>query len=293
MRRSIFLPEGTASPFPTGQPIAVLHNAMERGSVLTGTAVRCDRYRDLHVRFGGYEGVIPHSQTVHPVISGADRDIAVLSLVGKQISFTVTGIEADEAGRPQITLSRRAAQEQAIHWLFQTVSVGSVLPAQVTHLADFGAFVDLGGGFISLVPLENLSFARALHPSERVHTGQEILVIVTGIDTEKHRFLLSHKELLGTWLQNAAWFSPGDTVTGVVRAIQDYGTFIELTPNLSGLAEHRDDLVPGDAVTVQIRSIRPESHRIKLQIIQKLDTAPLCSAPNYFITDGVVSDWVY
>lgn len=293
MRRSIFLPEGTASPFPTGQPIAALYDAMEQRTVLTGTAVRCDKYRDLHVRFGGYEGLIPHRETVHPAISGADRDIAILSLVGKQISFTITAIKADDAGRPQITLSRRAAQEQAIHWLFQTAEIGSVLPAQVTHLADFGAFVDLGCGFISLVPLGNLSFARASHPAERVHTGQKLLVLVTGIDTEKHRFFLSHKELLGTWLQNAARFSPDDTVTGIVRAIRNYGTFIELTPNLSGLAEHRDDLSPGDAVTVQIRAIRPESHRIKLQIIQKLDTAPERSLPSYFITDGVVSDWVY
>jgi len=293
MRRSIFLPEGTATPFPTGQPITALHDALERETVLTGTAVRCDKYRELSVRFGGYEGTIPHSEAVHPSISGADRDIAILSLVGKQISFTVTSITADPSGRPRILLSRRAAQEQAINWLLQNTEIGSVLPAQVTHLADFGAFVDLGCGFISLVPLENLSFARASHPAERVHTGQEILVLVTGIDREKRRLLLSHKELLGTWLQNAARFSPDDTVTGIVRAVRDYGTFIELTPNLSGLAEHRDDLSPGDAVTVQIRSIRPESHRIKLQIIQKLNTAPERTAPNYFITDGTVSDWVY
>lgn len=293
MRRTIFLPEGLASPFPSGQSIDTLYEAMEQDRILTGTAVRCDKYRDLRVRLGGYEGVIPRSEAVHPGISGADRDIAILSLVGKQVSFTVTAIKPDNAGRPQITLSRRSAQEKAIDWLFQTAEIGSVLPAQVTHLADFGAFVDLGCGFISLIPLENLSFARALHPGERVHIGQEILVVVTGIAAEKRRFLLSHKELLGTWLQNAAYFSPGDTVTGIVRAVRDYGTFIELTPNLSGLAEHRDDLVPGDAVTVQIRSIRPEGHRIKLQIIQKLATPPEINAPKYFITDGTLTDWVY
>lgn len=293
MRRSVFLPEGMSSPFPYGQPISALYDAMEHGTILTGTAVRCDKYRDLHVRFGGYEGTIPYGSTVHPAISGADRDIAILSLVGKQISFTITAIKSDNAGRSQITLSRRDAQEQAINWLFETAEIGSVLPAQVTHLADFGAFVDLGCGFISLIPLENLSFARASHPSERISAGQEILVVVTGIEREKRRFLLSHKELLGTWLQNAACFSSGDTVAGIVRAVRDYGTFIELTPNLSGLAECRDDLAAGDAVTVQIRSIRPENHRIKLHVIQKLTVPPQLRPPKYYITDGTVTDWVY
>lgn len=271
----------------------MLHNATEKETVLTGTAVRCDKYRDLHVNFGGYEGIIPRSEAVHDAVSGADRDISVLSLVGKQISFTVAAIETDGAGRPHIMLSRRAAQAQAITWLFENAEVGSVLPARVTHLADFGAFVDLGCGFISLIPLENLSIARAEHPSQRLRTGQDILVLVTGIDRERQRFYLSHKELLGNWLQNAADYAPGDTVTGIVRCIQEYGMFIELTPNLSGLAQRREDLSPGDAVTVQIRSIRSEGHKIKLQVIQKLDNPPPIAEPKYYITDGIVRNWVY
>lgn len=289
----MFLPEGTAAPFPAPQPLSALQDAMTKRSVLTGTATRCDKYLDVHVAFGGYEGIIPHSEAIHPVISGAERDIAVLSMVGKQISFTVTDIRSDGAGRPRLTLSRRAAQEQAMNWLFEHAEPGVILPARVTHLAAFGAFVDLGCGYISLVPLENLSVARAEHPAQRLRTGQDILVVVTGIDRERRRFLLSHKELLGTWMQNAAPFSPGDTVTGIVRGIREYGVFIELTPNLSGLAEYRDDLVPGEAVTVRIRSIRDEGHKIKLQIIQKLDTALPVPPPKYFITDGIVQDWVY
>lgn len=293
MRRSIYLPEGCSALFPVQQPISVLFEAMDQGTILTGTAVRCNKYRDLYVDVGGYEGIIPRVEVVHSAISGADRDISILSLVGKPVSFLINGIETDGAGRPRLMLSRRAAQTQAITWLFDHVEIGSILPARVTHLADFGAFVDLGCGFISLVPLENLSFARAEHPSQRLHTSQDILVLVTGINREQHRFYLSHKELLGTWLQNAASYSPGDTVPGIVRSIREYGIFIELTPNLSGLAELREDLHPGDAVTVQIRSIRSEGHKIKLQVIQKLDLTLPVSEPAYFITDGIVRDWVY
>jgi len=116
------------------------------------------------------------------------------------------------SGKPKIILSRRSAQEQTLEWLLKNAPVGTVLPARVTHLASFGAFVDLGCGVISLIPLENMSVSRIAHPSDRFQVGQDILVTVTDVDKTACRFYLSHKELLGTWLENAAAFSPGDTV---------------------------------------------------------------------------------
>lgn len=293
MRRNEYLPEGAGPLFPENQPISVLREAMDSQTVLEGMAIRCDGKRDLTVRFGGYEGTIPRQDAVHPAVSGADRDIAVLSRVGKPTCFTVTGIGVDGGGRPRLTLSRRAAQEQAIAWLLEHSEVGSVLPARVTHLEKFGAFVDLGCGFTSLVPLENISVSRIPHPAARFRVGQDVLVTVTDVDPAACRFYLSHKELLGTWLENAAAFSPGDAVPGVVRGVRDYGVFIELAPNLSGLADWREDLTPGDAVSVYIKSIRPECRKIKLQVIQNLGHAPEPGEPNYFITDGVVRDWRY
>lgn len=293
LRRNEFLPEGAGPLFPEHQSLSVIREAVERQTVLEGVAVRCDAQRDLYVHFGGYEGVIPRQDAVHPAISGADRDIAVLSRVGKPTCFTIREITIDGGGRPRLTLSRRSAQEQAIAWLLEHAAPGQVLPARVTHLASFGAFVDLGCGVISLVPLENLSVSRISHPSDRLQVGQNVLVLVTGVDRENCRFYLSHKELLGTWLENAAAFAPGDTVTGIVRSIQEYGIFIELTANLSGLADWKPDLQPGDAVSVYIKSIRPESRKVKLQIIQNLGPAPAPEAPAYFITDGTVENWSY
>ena len=293
LRRSEYLPEADACLYPAYRPLSDLRQAQETQTVLTGIAVRCDNRRDLWVSVGGYEGFIPREEVVHPKISGAQRDIAALSLVGRQVSFLITDIQIDGAGRPRLILSRRAAQERAFSWLTEHAAIGSVLPARVTHLADFGAFVDLGCGMISLVPLENLSVAHAQHPSQRLREGQRILVAVTRIDRETMRFYLSHKELLGTWLENAAGFSIGDTVTGIVRGIMPYGIFVELTPNLSGLAPPCDGFSPGDTVTVQIRSIRPENRKIKLQILRKQDIPLQVEPPRYFITDGNVNDWVY
>ena len=293
MHRNELLPEGAGPLFPENQPLSVLWDAMEQQTVLTGTAIRCNSLGDLTVLLGGYEGIIPREDAVHPAISGAQREIAVLSRVGLPVSFTITQLTVDGGGKPHLTLSRRAAQQQAIAWLLENVSPGSILSARVTHLEHFGAFVDLGCGFTSLIPLERISAARISHPSDRFTVGQDILVTVTDIDTQACRIYLSHKELLGTWLENAARFAPGDTVTGIVRSVVDYGVFIELTPNLSGLADWRRDLAPGDSVSVYIKSIRPENRKIKLQVIRRLGRARTSSPFCYFMTDGSTENWVY
>ena len=293
MRRNEYLPEGAGPLFPDNQPLSALQLAMEDQTILTGMAIRCDAQRDLTVRFGGYEGTIPRLDAIHPSISGAERDIAILSRVGKPTSFTVTAIDVDGGGRPRLTLSRRAAQEQAMAWLLENAPPGTVLPARVTHLEKFGAFVDLGCGVTSLIPLENISVARIGHPSARFRVDQDILTVVTDVDAKNCRFYLSHKELLGTWLENAAAFAPGDAVEGVVRGVREYGVFIELAPNLSGLADWRGDLEPGDRVSVYIKSIRPENRKIKLQVIENLGPAQEPGELNYFITDGAVDGWTY
>jgi small subunit ribosomal protein S1 len=293
MRRNEYLPEGTGPQFPENQPLSVLEQAMAEQTVLEGMAIRCDGRRDLTIRFGGYEGTISRQDAIHPAISGAERDIAVLSRVGKPTCFTITGLTVDGGGRPRLTLSRRAAQEQAIAYLLNHSTPGAVLPARATHLESFGAFVDLGCGVTSLIPLENISVSRVTHPSERFHIGQELLTAVTEIDVPACRFYLTHKELLGTWMENAAAFAPGEAVPGIVRGIKEYGIFVELTPNLSGLAEWRGAVNVGDAVSVYIKSISPETRKIKLQIIQNLGPAGPAKELKYFITDGPVQDWVY
>ena len=114
---------------------------------------------------------------------------------------------------------------------------------------------------------------------------------VLGIDRERRRVSLTHRELLGTWEQNAARFAVGETVAGVVRGVEEYGTFIELTPNLSGLTERREGLSEGDGVSVYIKSINPERMKVKLLVIERFEAAP--SPMEYFITDGHIDYWRY
>ena len=164
---------------------------------------------------------------------------------------------------------------------------------KVVRMEPFGAFVDIGRGIVALLPTEYISAARIRHPNERFRVGQKILAVVKVFDRENRRITLTHKELLGTWLENASRFSEGDTVRGTVRGVMDYGCFVELAPNLSGLTDQREDLREGDGVSVTIRSIRPERMKIKLQVIEVLPPAEPPETLPYWITDGVLDRWVY
>ena len=94
-------------------------------------------------------------------------------------------------------------------------------------------------------------------------------------------------------MENASYFKQGETVQGTVRSIKPYGGCIELTPNLSGLTDQREDLVPGDRVSVFIKSIQPERMKIKLQVIGKCPPSAQPIPLKYFVTDGRLQNWVY
>lgn len=286
----LFPPEGLR---PVSAPtLAELKQAAQSGTILEAVPQRCDSANTLHFSLGGICGLLPRQEAIAPWISGASRDIAVLSRVGKQTCFTVKSVTADEKGAPVALLSRRQAQEKAMDYFLDTLTPGAVLTCRVTRLETFGVFLDIGCGVIAMLPIEQISVSRIPHPSHRFREGQKILAAVKSIDPHARRITMTHRELLGTWMENASRFAAGETVQGIVRSVKDYGSFVELTPNLSGLADTREDLKAGDAVSVFIKSIRPERMKIKLHVIEHLPAfqpQPL----QYQITDGTLSRWTY
>lgn len=104
---------------------------------------------------------------------------------------------------------------------------------------------------------------------------------------------MSHKELLGTWIENAAMFKTGETVSGIVRSVEDYGIFIELTPNLAGLAEPRHDVSVGQQASVYIKAIIPDKMKVKLIAVDVFDAEYKSDKLQYFINDKHISHWIY
>lgn len=287
----LFLPEGMR---PAGEfSLSRLKEASETQEILEAVPHRCDANYNLHFSLNGIRAQMARSEAITPWISGSERDISVLSTVGKLICFTVLSVSADQKGAPLVHLSRRMAQEQAMDYLLRYLESGMVLVCRVTHLERFGVFLDIGCGIIAMLPIENISVSRIMHPKDRFYVGQQILAAVLSIDRERRRITMTHRELLGTWMENASYFEIGETVRGIVRSIKSYGSFIELTPNLSGLTDLREGLQPGDHVSVFIKTIQPERMKIKLQVIDKIPPATSPTPLKYYVTDGKLDQWVY
>ena len=178
----------------------------------------------------------------------------------------ITGFGRGDAGERIAYLSRRRAQEECRAYYISTLIPGDVVNARVTHLESFGAFMDIGCGTPALLPIDAISVSRISHPSDRLEVGERLCAVVRSID-ERGRIYLSTKELLGTWEENAALFSEGQTVRAIVRSVESYGIFIELSPNLAGLAEPKEGVSPGQSVAVYIKSILPDRMKIKLILI--------------------------
>ena len=178
-------------------------------------------------------------------------------------------------------------------FFLQNLEPGMVLTCRVTRLEPYGAFLDIGCGIIAILPIELISVSRISHPGARLQEGQKILAGVRSFDRENRRITMTTRELLGTWMENASRFAPGETVRGIVRSVKEYGSFIELAPNLSGLADSREALSPGDGVSVFIKSIRPERMKIKLQVIEKLPPQMQPEPLRYQVTDGKLDRWTY
>ena len=286
-----YLPEGLSAP-PL-YTLEMLRRAVSDGTVLEGTVQRCDGDLNLYLQLGSTFAKIPREEVTAPWISGAGREIAVLSRVGKQVCFTVESLSADAKGAPTALLSRRKVQEQAMEEMRRGLKPGAVVVGKVVRMEPFGAFVDIGRGIVALLPTEYISAARIRHPNERFRVGQKILAVVKVFDRENRRITLTHKELLGTWLENASQFSPGETVPGIVRGVMDYGCFVELTPNLAGLAEPKAGVRAGQQASVYIKSLIPEKMKVKLILIDAFDEAPRPKALRYFIESGRLDRWVY
>ena len=259
-----------------------LERALERQVILEAPVVLCDHNFDLHVELsGGVRGLIPRCEVEYSPDGEPVKDIAILTRVGKTVCFKVCGFKCTPEGTVAI-LSRRAAQRECMENYLKTLVPGDIIPAKVTHLESFGAFVDIGCGRISLLSIDCISVSRISHPSSRLCVGEIIYTVVRSID-ERGRIFVSGRELLGTWEENAALFKEGQTVRGIVRSVESYGIFIELTPNLAGLAEYREDVHSGQTAAVYIKSIIPEKMKIKLIIIDT-DDSPAAPTPlTYFI----------
>lgn len=287
-----FLPEGsllyTAENLSATSSLSSLEKAMQQEKILEGVVTMCDSSLSLHVDLGVIKGIIPREECLLTQNGEDIKDIAIITRVGKPVCFKILSIEPF-GNTYRAILSRKRAQAECQSFYLSSLLPGDIIPAAVTHLESFGAFVDVGCGMISLLSIDCISISRISHPSDRLSPGARLDVIVRSCDAESGRIYVSLKELLGTWEENASAFSPGQTVTGIVRSVESYGVFVELAPNLAGLAELKEEnfntknLQAGQSVAVFIKSIIPERMKIKLVLIDAYQTPAPPQPLKYYI----------
>lgn len=286
-----YYPEGINFTNRKFTSVDEIKSAIANGEIVESKVLLCDKEHNLHIDLGVTSGLVPRYEGALGIEEETVRDIALISKVNKPIAFKIVAIRQDEYGNDYALLSRRVVQLECMRDYISKLECGDIITAKVTHLEKFGAFIDIGAGLNSLIPIDMLSVSRINHPRERVYINQIIQVVLR--KKEEHKMTFSLKELLGTWEENTALFSVGETVTGIVRSIESYGVFVELTPNLAGLAEPCKNLEPGQKVSVFIKSILPDKMKVKLVIVEAFNDFVLPEELNYFIEKGNISYWKY
>lgn len=245
-----------------------LNQAWMEGKVMQARVTKCDANYNLYIDLGNeITGVIPREEVEAINIDdmGFPKPNICVNKVNKLVQFKIKDIDK----RDMVILSRKAVGRDALRWVKSELQEGQVVCGIVKNIRPYGAFVEIGGGIVGLLHIEDISVARIKTPEERFRVGQRISVMIKSIDRKTDRVILTYKELLGSWDDNIKGYEEGTTVKGTVRETEKSknGIFIELRPNLVGLAEYKENMQYGESVDVYIKKIIPEKKKIKLLIV--------------------------
>lgn len=262
-----FIPEGWMS---TKDELNVnsIHIAFNNGNILQGKVSKCDSNCNLHVDLGNnIKGIIPRNEfaAINTDEFGFCNPNIYKNKVNNFVQFKIKEIYNDE----NVLLSRKKVQQEALEWVKNDLNVGDVVKGIIKNIRKFGVFVEIGGGIVGLLHIEDISVSRIKSPEERFSIGQKINVMIKYIDKQNNKIVLTYKELLGNWEENIKEYNEKTIVEGIVKETDKFknGIFIELKPNLVGLAEYKEGLKYGQKVNVYIKKIINDRKKIKLLIV--------------------------
>jgi small subunit ribosomal protein S1 len=230
------------------------------------------------VDIGGVEGMVHISEISHARIKHPSEILKI----GQPVKVRVMKIESDKEGRPKISLSVKALEPDSWEKGLE-FEEGQIVHGKVSRLTDFGAFVEVAPGVDGLVHISEISYERVPHPHQLLHEGDEVDVLVMGIDRETRRISLSIKEatlrkkIREETGSEKVRLEVGQVLEGVVEDSKPFGLFIrlpQLGPKIKGLlpvdelkSSEKGDMKKkfprGREVRVEILSI-DEKGRIRL-----------------------------
>jgi small subunit ribosomal protein S1 len=232
-----------------------------------------------------------------PASRSGVRDAAEMEkLVGQEIRCRITKLDVTEE---DVVVDRRviAEEEERVtkERRYSEIKEGETVRGTVRSLADYGAFVDIGG-VDGLLHVAEMSWSRVNKPSDLLSVGQEIEARVLKVDPDRRRISLGMKQLLPhPWDAVADKFKPGERVRGTVTRLADFGAFVELEPGIEGLIHvsemswskkvrtPSDAVKPGETVEAVILGVNVAERRISLGLKQALGDPWIEAAKNLTI----------
>jgi 4-hydroxy-3-methylbut-2-enyl diphosphate reductase len=231
----------------------------------------------------GLRGFVPASQLQLGYVEALNQ------FLGQTLRLRI--IEFDPAKRKVVLSQKIILEEEQANkrrHLLDTLKVGDIVTGVVRRMADFGAFVDIGG-IDGLLHVSEMAYARIKHPTEMLKTGDVVEVQVLKFEHQTGKLSLGLKQLkVSPWVQVAEKYPVGSLVKGVVVRIVSFGAFVGLADGVDGLvhisqlADHRVNKVEevlkvGDMVSAKVIECKPEAKRISLSMREMLKDAAQAS----------------
>jgi small subunit ribosomal protein S1 len=264
----------------------------ERGELLEAEVIDHNK-GGLIVNLEGIRGFVPISQILNlkreDTADNAETQTKLQAMVGRKLQLKIIEINRN---RNRLILSERLAvqewRQRRREELLNELQVGEVRRGVVSNLANFGAFVDLGGAD-GLVHISQLAWSRVNHPSEVLKVGQEVEVQVLSVDKDKKKIALSIKRAeVDPWTTVEQRYHPGQLVRGTITKIAPFGAFARIEDGVEGLI-HLSELPPGtqdpkaalhEGQDVMVRILRIESERRRLGLsVRQAQQAAEAEAP--------------
>lgn len=188
-----FIPEGwydTKDDFTLEE----LHDVKKQNKIIQGYAYKCDNDFNVHIKFGNnLNGIIPRNEMdiigMDPL--GNIKTGICINKINSYIQCKVKKIENDE-----IILSRKDVCEEAYKWAMNDLKSGDVIDGIVKNIRPYGVFVEIGGGVVGMIHIQDISVSRMKNPNERFSIGQKIKVMIKSVNRESQKVILTYKELL-------------------------------------------------------------------------------------------------
>lgn len=245
-----------------------IENLIRRRAVIEARVMDIDENYRLHFSLGENIDAYMELRDLEYKLNGEEvSPKSAMIKSGKHIKFVIDTVY-EKDGVLMVKCSRRKLQDECYHRFIKKLAPGDVIPARVINITSYGVFCDIGCGLSALLPVEYISVVNTFDIEKNLAVLKTLRVAVRRV-LEDGRLVLSHRELLGTWEQEANKFTEGQELYGVVINNESYGSFIRLSQNLSGLANAMEhSLSVGDVAKVKITTINPDSMKVKLHILE-------------------------